>query len=128
MLAALAAGLVPALQVGRLNLNAGLSAGSRTGTAGRSHNRLRSVLVASEVALALVTLVGAGLFARSFQTTMRIDPGFDPDHVLLNQFYLNTNGYTLQQRKDFCRRLGERMHRGARRDGCRLLRRRAAGL
>lgn len=109
MLSALAAGLVPALQVGRLNLNAGLSAGSRTGTAGRSHNRLRSVLVSSEVALALVTMVGAGLFARSFQTTMRIDPGFDPDHVLLNQFYLNTNGYTLQQRKDFCRLLGERM-------------------
>jgi predicted permease len=109
VLSALAAGLVPALQVGRLNLNAGLSAGSRTGTAGRSHNRLRSVLVASEVALALVTMVGAGLFARSFQTTMRIDPGFDPNHVLLNQFYLNTNGYTLQQRKDFCRHLGERM-------------------
>ena len=109
VLVALAAGLVPALQVGRLNLNAGLSAGSRTGTASRSHNRLRSVLVTAEVALALVTMVGAGLFARSFQTTMHVDPGFDPDHVLLNQFYLGTNGYTLRQREDFCRHLGERM-------------------
>jgi hypothetical protein len=67
------------------------------------------ILVASEVALALVALVGAGLFARGFQTTMRIDPGFDPDHVLLSQFYLNTSGYNLAQRKEFCRRLAERM-------------------
>ena len=101
ILAALAAGLVPALQVGRLNLSARLNAGGRSGTAGRGRNRLRSVLVASEVALALVTLVGAGLFARGFETTMRIDPGFDPNHVMLNQFYLNTNGYNLAQRKEF---------------------------
>jgi predicted permease len=106
--AALAAGLAPALQVGRLNLNARMNAGGRSGSAG-SRNRLRSVLVASEVALALVALIGAGLFARGFQTTMHIDPGFDPDHVLLSQFYLNTNGYSLQQRKEFCRRLAERM-------------------
>ena len=109
ILAALAAGLVPALQVGRLNLSARLNAGGRSGTAGRGRNRLRSVLVASEVALALVTLVGAGLFARGFETTMRIDPGFDPNHVMLNQFYLNTNGYNLAQRKEFLRRLEERM-------------------
>jgi predicted permease len=106
--AALAAGLAPALQVGRLSLNARMNEGGRSGSAGR-RNRLRSILVASEVALALVALVGAGLFARGFQTTMQIDPGFDPDHVLLSQFYLNTSGYNLQQRKDFCRRLEERM-------------------
>jgi len=109
ILAALAAGLIPALQVGRLNLSSRLNAGGRSGTASRSRNRLRSILVGSEVALALVTLVGAGLFARGFQTTMKIDPGFDPNHVLLSQFYLNTNGYTLAQRKEFCRRLEERM-------------------
>ncbi|MGD0733853.1 MAG: ABC transporter permease [Terracidiphilus sp.] len=106
--AALAAGLAPALQVSRLNLSARMNDGGRSGSAGR-RNRLRSVLVATEVALALVALVGAGLFARGFQTTLRINPGFDPDHVLLNQFSLNTNGYTLQQRKEFCRRLSERM-------------------
>ncbi|MGB6689990.1 MAG: FtsX-like permease family protein, partial [Terracidiphilus sp.] len=72
-------------------------------------NRLRKALVAGEVALALVALVGAALFVRSFQSTLRIDPGFDPNHVLLNQFYLNTNGYSLQQRKEFCVRLAERM-------------------
>ena len=109
VLAALAAGLVPALQVSGLNISARLNAGGRSGAGSRGRNRLRSVLVASEVALALVALVGAGLFARSFQQTMQIDPGFNPDHVLLNQFYLNTNGYSLQQRKEFCRRLEERM-------------------
>jgi len=110
IIAALAAGLIPALQVGRLNLTSRLNAGGRSGTAGRSRNRLRAVLVGSEVALALVTLVGAGLFARGFQTTMRIDPGFNPNNVLLSQLYLNTNGYTLAQRKEFCRRLAERMN------------------
>jgi predicted permease len=109
VVAALIAGVVPALQVGRINLSAKLNAGGRSGTAGRARNRFRSTLVAAEVALALVALVGAGLFARSFQQTLRIDPGFDPNHVLLNQFYLSTNGYNLAQRKEFCRRLEERM-------------------
>ncbi|HTW77904.1 MAG TPA: ABC transporter permease [Terracidiphilus sp.] len=106
---ALAAGLLPALHVSRMNLNGRLNAGGRNAAAGRGRNRLRSALVACEVALALVALVGAGLFARGFEQTLRIDPGFDPNHVLLNQFYLSTNGYNLTQRKEFCRRLEERM-------------------
>lgn len=109
VVAAVAAGLLPALQVARLNLATRLNEGGRSGTAGRRHNKLRSILVASEVALALVTIVGAGLFARSFRETMQIDPGFDPNHVLLSQLYLSTNGYNLAQRKEFCRRLEERM-------------------
>ena len=109
VLCALAAGLAPALHVSRIGLSTTLNAGGRSGTAGRPRNRMRSVLVASEVALALVTLVGAGLFARGFRQTMHLDPGFDPDHVLVNQFYLSTNGYPLEQRREFCRRLGERM-------------------
>lgn len=109
LLAALIAGLVPALHVARMNLSTKLNAGGRSGAAGRTRNRLRSTLVAAEVALALVALVGAGLFARGFQQTLRIDPGFDPSHVLVNQFYLSTNGYKLAQRKEFCRRLAERM-------------------
>jgi predicted permease len=109
VLCALAAGLLPALHVSRIPLSTTLNAGGRSGTAGRPRNRMRSVLVASEVALALVTLVGAGLFARGFQQTLHIDPQFDPDHVLVNQFYLSTNGYSLAQRREFCRRLAERM-------------------
>jgi predicted permease len=106
---ALAAGLLPALQVGRLNLSSRLNNGGRSGTAGRSRNRLHSALVTAEVALALITLVGAGLFAHAFEQTMHVDPGFDPNGVLLSQFYLNTNGYDVQHRKEFCRRLAEQM-------------------
>ena len=107
--AALAAGLAPALQVSRLNLSSRINDGGKSGNAGRGRNRMRSLLVAGEVALALVALVGAALFTRGFQSTMRIDPGFDPNHVLLNQFYLNTNNYNLLQREEFCRRLAEQM-------------------
>ena len=57
----------------------------------------------------LLALAGAGLFLRGFRQTLNLNPGFNPDHVLLNQFYLSTNGYTLAQRKEFCRRLEERM-------------------
>ena len=74
----------------------------------RSH-RLRSSLVVVEVSLALVALIGAALFARGFSAARQIDPGFHPDHVLLSQFYLASNGYSLEQRKEFTRRLGEKL-------------------
>ncbi len=67
VMAALAAGLVPALQVGRINLSARLNANGRSGTAGRGRNRLRSTLVAIEVALALVAMVSAGPVDARFQ-------------------------------------------------------------
>jgi predicted permease len=110
LLTTLAAGVIPAWQSGRASLNSKLSeGGGRSGAAGRRPHRLRSWLVVSEVALALVALVCAGLFIRGFEQTRRIDPGFDPDHVLLSQFYLATNGLDLKQRKEFCRRLREKM-------------------
>ena len=107
VLAALVSGFIPALRVSRLNLTARLNASGRSGNANRS--RVGSAFVSCEVALALVTLVGAGLFLRGFRQTLNINPGFNPDHVLLNQFYLSTNGYSLAQRREFCRRLAERM-------------------
>jgi predicted permease len=110
-LTALVAGIVPAWQVSRMQPSKSLAArlNESRGSAGRGRHRLRSALVASEVALALVALVGAGLFARGFSQTLHIDPGFNPDNVLLSQFYLSTSGYNLQQRKEFCRRLADRM-------------------
>ena len=80
--------------MGRLNLTSRLNAGGRSGQAGRS--RIGSAFVACEVALALVTLVGAGLFLRGFRETLHINPGFDPDHVLLNQFYLSQTATALR--------------------------------
>ena len=106
---ALLAGLVPARQAGRADLNEGLNESSRSGTTGVRSNRLRSMLVAAEVSLALVVLIGAGLFARGFAATSEIKPGFDPRHVLLSQFYLSTSGYNLEQRKEFSRRLEEKV-------------------
>jgi predicted permease len=106
---ALLAGLVPARQASRADLNEGLNESGRSGTTGVRSNRLRSMLVAAEVSLALVVLIGAGLFARGFAATSEIKPGFDPRHVLLSQFYLSTSGYNLEQRKEFCKRLEEKM-------------------
>ena len=109
LLTALLAGLVPALQSGRADLNEKLNEGGRSGAAGTRTHRLRSVLVAAEVSLALVALIAAGLFTRGFAATSAISPGFDPSHVLLSQFYLSTSGYNLEQRKEFCRRLEEKI-------------------
>ncbi len=104
---ALLSGLAPALQSSRADLNEGLKEGGRSGMLGVQSHRLRSLLVVAEVSLALVALIGAGLFVRGFQATRKISPGFDPSQVLLSQFYLYTSGYNLDQRKQFCLRLRE---------------------
>lgn len=62
-----------------------------------------------EVALALVALIGAGLFLKSFEHAWQVDPGFDPRHVLLAQFDLTARGSTQAQGLDFARRLRERL-------------------
>ena len=104
-----AASLFPALQAGRTNLNENLNEAGRSGVGGVRSHRLRSSLVVAEVSLALVALIGAALFVRGFAAARRIDPGFQPGHVLLSQFYLTSNGYSLEQRKEFTRRLGEKL-------------------
>jgi putative ABC transport system permease protein len=72
-------GLAPALQAGRPALESVLKEGGRTA---RRTGGLRSTLVISQVALALVLLVGAGLLLRSFSRWTTVDPGFDADQVL----------------------------------------------
>ena len=61
------AGLAPAWQCSRPNLSDALKEGGRGGTAGKSRHRLRNILVAAEIALAVVLLVGAGLMVRGFR-------------------------------------------------------------
>ena len=73
-------GLAPALQVSATDLHETLKEGSRGSSTG--HRRLRSVLVVSEVAAALVLLAGAGLMLRTLWSLGRVHPGFEPDHVL----------------------------------------------
>ncbi len=72
-------GLVPAVRATRPNLRQSLSEGGRTSSA---KERLRSMFVVSEVALALVLLTGAGLLLKSFWRMLSVDPGFRPQHVL----------------------------------------------
>jgi putative ABC transport system permease protein len=75
-------GLAPALQMTRSDLNAALRDGGRGNAIGFRRNRLRSLLVVGEVALALVLLSGAGLLMRSFYQLQSVDPGFDAHGLL----------------------------------------------
>jgi predicted permease len=81
----LVSGLVPALQGSSLALSTALSENARGGGASRGRRRARAVLVVTEVALAVVLLVGAALFIGSFINVMRIDMGFRAEHVLAAQ-------------------------------------------
>jgi predicted permease len=75
-------GAAPAVQLARSSLSNMLRDEGRSGTAGRGTQFVRRALVVSQVALAFVLLVGAGLLLASFTQLMRIDPGFVADHVL----------------------------------------------
>ena len=78
----LAFGLLPALRVSRMEVADALRDGARGSTEGVQRGRLRSMLVGSEIALALVLLAAAGLAMRSFTALRAIDPGFEPRGVL----------------------------------------------
>jgi predicted permease len=86
-------GLVPALQAARFDVQAGLREGGRGSTGTGRTVRLRSVLVAGEVALASVLLIGAGLMLRSFVNLLRTDPGFRSQHVLTARMALPGQTY-----------------------------------
>ncbi|HEX3743167.1 MAG TPA: ABC transporter permease [Bryobacteraceae bacterium] len=86
VLVAAVAGLIfgvgPAWQVSRMNQFELLKEGGRANSAGRGRQQLRSSLVVAEVALALVLLVGAGLFLRSLAAIEDVNPGFEPGGVM----------------------------------------------
>jgi putative ABC transport system permease protein len=77
-------GSVPALQSSKPDLSNALKQAGRS-TAGGVRRRLRGALVVTELALAVVLLVGAALFIGSFFAVVQIDPGFNPDRVLTAQ-------------------------------------------
>jgi putative ABC transport system permease protein len=82
LLTGLAFGLAPALLSSRTNFNSSLKEGGRDSSATSRGGRVRSALVVSEVGLALMLLVGAGLLIKSFVNLQRVDPGFNPKGVL----------------------------------------------
>jgi putative ABC transport system permease protein len=93
VLAGIAFGLAPVFVASRLNLDETLKeSGPRTTTGGVAQ-RLRALLMVSEVALALVLLTGAGLLIGSFVRLASVDPGFDPQHLLTERVMLPLGKY-----------------------------------
>jgi len=102
-------GLAPALQTIRNDRLSGLKDSGRGAIGGTRSDRLRGILVISEVALALIVLIGASLFLESFRHAKQIDPGFDPSHVLLAPLDLSEAGYNTEQGTLLMRHLRDRM-------------------
>jgi putative ABC transport system permease protein len=75
-------GLFPAIGASRPDLNSTLKESSNRSGTGLRHNKARSLLVISEVTLALVLLIGAALLIRTFVAMRAVNPGFDPHNVL----------------------------------------------
>ncbi|MDD2763418.1 MAG: ABC transporter permease [Opitutaceae bacterium] len=101
-------GLVPALQSTNPHLEEALKEGGRTSDAGPQH-RARSLLVVTEVALALVLLVGAGLCLKGLRRSREVDTGLDSRGVLLAGLRIGMNGYTRDTAPAFYRALRERI-------------------
>jgi predicted permease len=74
-------GLVPGMKASRTNVQEALKDGGHGTTEGRQHEKMRTVLVVSEVALACILLVGAGLLMRSFLRVLDVDLGFQPSNA-----------------------------------------------
>ncbi len=107
LLTGMLSGIAPAISSSRPKLSRWLNEGSRM-SAEPGRRRLGGVLVASEVALAVVLLLGCGLMMRGFLALMNVDPGFNPRNVLVVQLVLPGSKYaTAQARRMFFDRLVE---------------------
>ncbi|HYY56582.1 MAG TPA: ABC transporter permease [Pyrinomonadaceae bacterium] len=103
-------GLAPALQSSRPELNEALKEGGAKSQGGARAKRLRSFLVVSEVALAVILMVGAGLLVRSFNNLQRIDPGFNAENVFTARVALVQSKYPDEpEQKAFFAQLLERV-------------------
>jgi predicted permease len=94
-------GLAPAIQSSRLNLNRGLVDSGRGVSSGPGRVQLRGVLVACQLAIAFVLLIGAGLLLRSFDRLQHVDPGFRADHVLTFLLDVPSERHPREQRAAF---------------------------
>jgi predicted permease len=81
-------GLVPALEAASSNQIVSLREGSRGSGSSRKHTRVSRVLVASEIALSLILLIGAGLLLRSFWQLLEVKPGFNPRSIVTAQIWM----------------------------------------
>jgi putative ABC transport system permease protein len=93
LLTAVLFGLAPSISAARSAPQSALQGATRGSSAGRRRNGVGSILVVSEVALALVLLAGAGLLGRSFWTLSRVNPGFQSEQVLTLRTTLPASRY-----------------------------------
>ncbi|HEX7049886.1 MAG TPA: ABC transporter permease [Longimicrobiales bacterium] len=104
-----AIGLVSAVLFGR-SVESSLREGGGHATAGAGRQRIRSALVAAQLAGTFMLLIGAGLMIQSFLKLQRVDPGFDPEHVLTMRIDLDWSSYLADDdRREFYRRLLEKV-------------------
>jgi putative ABC transport system permease protein len=96
LLTGITCGLAPAFAALRVKVNDALKEAGRTGTSSAGHARLRSVLVVTEIAVAMVLLAAAGLLLRSFEKMRQVDLGFQPDHTLAASYNLPGEQYSTQ--------------------------------
>jgi len=100
-------GLAPAVETSRVDLHEALKEGARGSSGGRRF--LRESMVALEVAVSLVLLIGAGLLVRSFVRLEGADPGFRAENILTGMVVLPGTQYTPQAQGEFRRSLVERL-------------------
>jgi predicted permease len=97
VLVAVIISVLPLMRLEASSLSSTLLANGRSATSGRTRNRARRALVIAQVALALVLVSGAGLFARSFAGLRAVDPGFQSDHALTFRLALADAAYPTTQ-------------------------------
>jgi putative ABC transport system permease protein len=103
-------GLAPALQACGVGVNDALKESGRGTSEGVRQNRLRSALIVSEMALAFLLLVGAGLLMQSFLRLAQAPLGFKPENLLVAEFDLTaTNYYSYGRDREFFHQLAERL-------------------
>jgi len=98
-------GTLPALRSSQLAPVTVLKEEAGSISGGLHKSRLASALVVAQIALSLFLLISAGLFIRSFESAQQIDPGFDPNHVLLMSYDLKAAGYSEANGIEFDRQL-----------------------
>lgn len=103
-------GLLPALHASSIDLNERLKSSTRSATAGVDRHRMRSGMVVTQLALAVVLLIGAGLLIRSFVRMQAVDLGFNPDRVLTMRMFAANRYPEVTQQRLFISQILERIN------------------
>jgi putative ABC transport system permease protein len=105
----LAFGLAPALKAGRADLQDAFRDSAATATVGKTRIRFRGVLLTSEVAIAILLVIGAGLVTKSFWRLIQVEPGFRMENLLTARFSLPSASYSPIEAVNFFKRLEEQV-------------------